>query len=121
MGQVGFGERLLVDDGVGYGGEGFAKLEGLGEGCGLLLRGGVEALEFAQLAVGDQVGLVGEAEQGIVVREQVNKPGGVKAVVEGVDQVESGMASVEFEGLWRIGFGGHDGRGLSGGSSLLTL
>lgn len=112
----GLGGRLrLVEKGVGDGGEGLAKFDGLAEdfgGSGLRFHlGGIavggEAVELAGLAFGEEAGLAGEAEEVFVGGEAFFGSG--EAVVEGVDEVEGGVAGDELEGF-EFGFGivGHE-------------
>jgi hypothetical protein len=110
----------VVEPCVGEGGEGFAELDGLledggwiglgvGVGTGCVGVGG-EAFELAGLAVGQEAGLVGEAEEVVVSEEtflRARRRAG-EAVVEGVDEVEGGVAGEEFEGFGGgAGFGRH--------------
>src|ERR1035441_10819951 len=70
------------------------------EHLGALGFGGVKTLEFFGLVRGQQSRLGGESEEIVVAGQQFFRAGLRKTVVEGVDQVERGVARNEFEGLW---------------------
>jgi hypothetical protein len=94
------GSFSSVELGVADGGDGFAEIsDSLKDLCARCL-GCLVATELLCLAVGEEFGLGGEAEEIVVGGEQFLGEAGAEAVVQGVYQVERWMAGDEFEGLW---------------------
>ena len=86
------GGLLRFELGVGDGGEGLAQFPDLANYVGALGLGGVETLELLRLALGENLRLGGEAEQVVVVDEQLLGTAWGIAVVEGVDEIEGDVA-----------------------------
>ena len=86
------GGVVCFELGVGDSGEGLAQFPDLANYVGALGLGGVETLELLRLALGENLRLGGEAEQVVVVDEQLLGTAWGIAVVEGVDEIEGDVA-----------------------------
>jgi hypothetical protein len=96
-GEIGIGDVAAGDEGVGGTGEGLAEMAGFKEDAGANGGGEIGALELAKTGVGEQAGLVGEAEEIAVGVDEFNRTVRDEAIVEGVDEVEDRVTGEEFK------------------------